>query len=105
MKTQILLHQAIHGTEPEYIWQEVNKISDISSENTEETLTYNLPSMNENENYLVEGRKFNWSELYGNLDEGKYRFVLSDDNAQIIRVLFQIDENGEISYEETSIAW
>lgn len=61
--------------------------------------------MNESTNYLVEGRKFNWSELYGNLDEGKYRFVLSDDNAQIIRVLFQIDENGKISYEETSIAW
>ena len=102
MRTQILLHQAIHGTEPEYIWQEVNKILDISSENTEETLTYNLPNMNENSNYLVEGRKFNWSELYGNLDEGKYRFVLSYYDTQRITILFQIDENGEISYEEPS---
>ena len=102
MKTVVILYQDIHGTGSEYIWQEVNKISDISSENTEETLTYNLPNMNENTNYLVEGRKFNWSNLYGSLDEGKYRFVLSDANTQIITILFQIDNNGKISYDEPS---
>ena len=98
----VILYQDIHGTGSEYIWQEVNKISDISSESTEETLTYNLPDINENTNYLVEGRKFNWSNLYGSLDEGKYRFVLSDDNTQIITILFQIDNNGKISHNEPS---
>ena len=102
MKTVVILYQDIHGTGSEYIWQEVNKISDISSESTEETLTYNLPDINENTNYLVEGRKFNWSNLYGSLDEGKYRFVLSDANTQIITILFQIDNNGKISYDEPS---
>lgn len=53
----------------EYIWKEVNKISNFSNENTEETLAYNLPNMTEKENYLVVGRKFNWIKLYGKLEK------------------------------------
>ena len=58
------------GTGTEYIWKELDKISDISSESTEETLTYNLPSIKEGEDYyLIDGRKFNWTKLYGTLGE------------------------------------
>lgn len=59
------------GTGTEYIWEEVHKISDISSENTEETITYNFQNMNEDINALVETRKFNWTKLYGKLYERK----------------------------------
>lgn len=68
-KIQNTLLLAILGTGTEYIWKEVNKISNISSENTEETLAYNLPNMTEKENYLVVGRKFNWTKLYGKLEK------------------------------------
>ena len=58
------------GTGAEYIWKELDKISDISSESTEETLTYNLPNIKEGEDYyLIDGRKFNWTKLYGTLGE------------------------------------
>ncbi len=57
------------GTGTEYIWKELDKVSDISSESTEETLIYNLPNMKEGEDYLIEGRKFNWTKLYGTLGE------------------------------------
>ena len=67
MKIQKILHLDLLGTGLEYIWQEVNKISDISSESTEENLIYNLSNMNEK--FLVEGRKFNWTKLYGKLNE------------------------------------
>ena len=45
------------GTGLEYIWEEVNKISNIQSEETEETLIYNLPNMTEDEHYTVERKK------------------------------------------------
>lgn len=58
------------GTGAEYVWKELDKISDISSESTEETLTYNLPYIKEGEDYyLIDGRKFNWTKLYGTLGE------------------------------------
>lgn len=58
------------GTGTEYIWKELDKISDISSESTEDTLTYNLPYIKEGEDYyLIDGRKFNWTKLYGTLGE------------------------------------
>lgn len=58
----------ILGTGAEYIWKELDKVSNISSESTEEPLN-NLPEINEEENYLIEGRKFNWTKLYGTLSE------------------------------------
>lgn len=55
-----------YTTGAQYIWKEINRTSNISSENTE---IYNLPNMNEEENYLVTGRKFDWTKLYGILEE------------------------------------
>ena len=101
-KTQEILLQDILGTGTEYIWKELNKISDISSESTEEILVYNLPNINENENYLIEGRKFNWTKLYGTLSEGEYEFILSDDNSLAVRVTFKISKDGKVVYDTPS---
>ena len=92
----------ILGTGTEYIWKEVDRISDISSESTEETLVYNLPNISEEENYFIEGRKSNWTKLYGTLSEGEYEFVLSDDNSLTIRVIFTISSNGKLVYDKPS---
>ena len=101
-KILIILLLDIHGTGTEYIWKELDKISDISSESTEETLVYNLPNINGNGNYLIEGRKFNWIKLYGTLSEGEYEFILSDNNSLPIRVTFKINSNGKLSYDKPS---
>ena len=69
MKIQKILLLDLLGTGTEYILEEVKKISNISSESTEETLTYNLPNIAEGDKYFVEGRKFNWTKLYGKLGE------------------------------------
>ena len=77
-------------------------MSDISSQDTEEILIYNLANMNENENYLIEGRKFNWTKLYGTLNEGEYEFILSDANSLPVRVTFKISKDGKVTYNEIS---
>lgn len=59
----------IAGTGPEYWWKELDKNPNISMEETIETLTYNLPNMNEHSKYKVYGKKFNWEQLYGELTE------------------------------------
>ena len=93
----------ILGTGTEYIWKEVDKISDISSESTEETLIYNLPSISEGEDYFInEARKFDWSKLYGTLSEGEYEFILSDDNSLTVKVLFTISSDGKLLYDKPS---
>lgn len=69
MRIQKILLLDLLGTGTEYIWEEVKKISNISSESTEETLTYNLPNIAEGDKYFVDGRKFNWTKLYGKLSE------------------------------------
>lgn len=69
MKILKILLLDILGTGVNYIWKELNKISNINSEDTEEILSYNLPNNNENSNNLVIGRKFNWTKLYGELQE------------------------------------
>lgn len=45
------------GTGTQYIWEEVDKISNIQSKDTEEILACNLPNITEDENYLVERKK------------------------------------------------
>lgn len=69
MKILKILHLDLPGTGVEYIWKEEDKISNILSKDTEETLIYNLPSITEEENYSVIGRKFDWTKLYGKLEE------------------------------------
>ncbi|MBO5478894.1 MAG: hypothetical protein J6A04_04200 [Clostridia bacterium] len=68
----------IHGTGLEYIWKEVEKISNISSEDTKETLTYNLPNMTNDEHNTIIGRKFNWKPLYGELGERRIPIYFID---------------------------
>lgn len=80
------------GAGSEYIDKELNKISNISSENTQETITVS--------NSCIE-KKFNFESLYGKLDSGRYTFILADAEDSIgVVVKFSIDENGEISYDE-----
>ncbi len=59
----------ILGTGSEYLWEELNKISDVSSEDTGEILNYNLPNMHTDENNTIIGRKFDWTSIYGELSE------------------------------------
>lgn len=59
----------ILGTGPEYIFRELEKAPNVSCKDTEEELVYNLSNMTGNENYLVNGRKFNWEKLYGKLEK------------------------------------
>ena len=47
----------------------MERISDIASEDTEETTIYNLPNMNQDKNLKIIGRKFDWTKLYGKLNE------------------------------------
>lgn len=61
-----------------------------------------LPDINENEKYLIEWRKFNWTKLYGTLGEGEYEFILSDNNSMAVRVLFKISSDGNLSYDKPS---
>ena len=68
-KTQVTLLPDTLGTGTEYIWKEVEKISNITSESTEETSIYDLPETNDDEQYFIDGRKFNWTKLYGTLGE------------------------------------
>lgn len=57
------------GTGVQYVWKELEKISDVSCESTVESLIYNLPYANKDNQYSVIGRKFNWISLYGELKE------------------------------------
>ena len=94
----------ILGTGPEYIWEEVEKISDISSEDTAEALVYNLPNMTEDSHYMVKGWKFDWTKLYGTLKEGEYEFILKAEMFWI-RIKFTIDSNGLVNYDEPSLGF
>lgn len=91
---------AFTGTGSEYIWEEVEKISDVESKNTVEDLSYNNPNKIENEYYTAIGKKCDWTKLYGELTEGEYEFVFSANSAFYIRIKFEINKNGEISYNK-----
>lgn len=71
------LQQDLLGTGLEYIWEEVKRISNISSKDTEETLIYNMPNMAEDKQITVNGRKFNWSKLYGKLEKRRISIYFS----------------------------
>lgn len=59
----------IFGPGPEYFWQEIDKISDISSEDTAEELVYNLPNITEDDYFTTCGWKIDWTPIYGKLEE------------------------------------
>jgi len=82
------------GPGPEYIWEEVDKVSNtlikkdtITSENIEKDKLKNT---------------YNFSKIYGNLGSGEYYFILSvgDLGFSCIRIDFIIKEKGEISYSK-----
>lgn len=68
-KTQKTLLQVLLGTGPEYIWEKVERISNISSKDTEEESIYNMPNMTSGKENSLNGRKFNWEKLYGKLEK------------------------------------
>lgn len=59
--------------------------------------------MNEEDKYFVEGRKFNWSKLYGELGSGEYEFILSDENSLTIRIKFTINQDGKLVYDKPTV--
>ncbi len=78
------------GTGTEYIWEEVEKNPDVEIKDTFEDLVYNMPNMTQEDNFNVIGMKIDWSKLYGELEDGNYRLVLSNS----ITIEFTL-ENGE----------
>lgn len=62
MKIQILLFLDILGTGSEYVFKEIEKISNISSEKT-------VRIQNVDNSTII--KTFNWSNLYGKLGERK----------------------------------
>ncbi len=80
---------------PEYIWKEVSKISNISCEDTEDV-------KGDTSKELI-NRKFDWTQLYGKLEGGKYKFYLIDNDCLSITIEFSIDENGNATYNEPQI--
>lgn len=78
------------GTGTEYIWEEVEKNPDVDIKDTFEDLVYNMPNMTQEDNFNVIGKKIDWSKLYGKLEDGNYRLVLSNS----ITIEFTL-ENGE----------
>lgn len=79
----------------EYIWEKLEENSDIMKEDTIEVLSFN----EEEQQTIV---RIDWEELYGELKEGKYEFLLLSNSIKFsgIRILFTVDENDEITYQE-----
>lgn len=93
----------ILGTGTEYIWKEVEKVSNIASEDTVETLKYNLTNMTEDEHCIITGRKIDWTPLYGNLEEGEYEFIFKANNLFSIKIKFMINTDGQINTDKPEI--
>ena len=92
------------GTGSEYIWDELEKNLDIKIEDTIEDSIYNLPNMTEEDNYHVTGKKIDWTNLYGELDNGNYRLVFSNNGSSSIIIEFSIDNgNAEIISQEINV--
>lgn len=84
------------GPGPEYIWEEVGKVSNtlkkdtITSENIEKDTLKNT---------------YNFSNIYGKLGSGEYYFILTvgDLGFSSIRIDFKINEDGEILYSKPTL--
>lgn len=82
------------GTGLEYIWEEMEKKSNAKIEDTIKDLTYNLPNMTENEHYTVIGKQIEWTEIYGELADGEYRLMFSNEGSFPINIEFEV-KKGE----------
>ena len=79
-------------------WQELSKVSDTIENKA------NIENIGENTKRIT----FDWSNIYGTLKSGEYRFVLGDievksnylvirNNIESISAKFEVDDNGKIS--------
>lgn len=84
------------GPGPEYIWEEVDKVS-----NTLKKDTITLENI-EKDTFKY---TYNYSDIYGELGSGEYYFILSvsDLGFSCIRIDFTINDNGQISHREAII--
>jgi len=80
------------GTGLEYIWEEAPKLTNVSSEDT---------VIVDNKEKIIE-KRCDWTNLYGELKDGEYEFVLSASDFSI-RIKFNINANGEISYNKAEL--
>lgn len=83
------------GTGFPYIWEELEKLADVSNE---ETISKSMINVNNAQKKTFE---FNFEKLYGSLENGKYYFILLGDNNSI-RIDFEINDN-EVICEEPQI--
>ncbi len=75
----------------------MDKVSDISIEDT-----VNIENISED----TIKETLDWTEVYGELEYGKYQVSLSDSNLELgINISFSIDESGIISYNEPEILY
>ena len=83
---------AYTGSGLEYIWEEMEKNPDVNIEDTIEDLVFNLPNMTEYEYYTVLGMKIDWTNLYGELTDGKYRLTFSSKGSFPILIEFSVND-------------
>lgn len=88
------VQQDLLGTGLEYIWEEVPKLSNISSEDT--------GVFSEDSKEKIIKKKYDWTNLYGKLENGEYKFILSASQFTI-RIGFNINTNGKISYNNPEL--
>lgn len=92
------------GTGSEYIWDELEKNPDIKIEDKIDDSIYNLPNMTEEDNYHVTGKKIDWTNLYGELDNGNYRLVFSNNGSSSIIIEFSVNNSdAEIISQEINV--
>lgn len=86
------------GTGLEYIWEEVKKISDVPPKDTITTL-----SNKTEEAYLVEGRKIDWTPIYGELPTGEYKLVFPIEEDFTMTIDFKIEDSGQITMDTPNL--
>lgn len=86
------------------VWEEVEKAGYIADYEK-----YKIDIVDSTQGHLDMEGKFDWSQLYGTLGEGEYRFILSNKGKEIhfntIEFKFVIDENGEATCETPEFGW
>ena len=70
----------------------MEKNPDVNIEDTIKDLVFNLPNMTEYEYYTVLGMKIDWTNLYGELTDGKYRLTFSLDGSFPILIEFSVND-------------
>ncbi len=85
------------GTGTPYIWEEIEKVTDVSEE---DAINKSITNSENGRNEIFE---FDIEKLYGNLENGKYYIVLLGDNCSI-RVSFEVKDN-KVIYDEPQIEW